>query len=109
MTKSFSNYNTHDMQFINCPKYKMHICIEKTDIGELIYGSDVAWFEIIWHIHGESIRSKTIDLLSLVKPEIVEHLIIPQNVHDAVNEVYGVALKKEYNLLAKKKGWNKIE
>jgi len=109
MTKGFTNHNTHDMQFINCLKYKMHICIEKTDIGELVYGSDVPWFEIIWRIHGESIRSKTIDLLNLIKPEFNNYHVIPQDVNDAVIEVYGVALKKEYNLLAKNKGWDEIE
>ena len=33
MTKGFTNHNTHDMQFINCHIYKMHICVEQTDIG----------------------------------------------------------------------------
>ena len=47
MTKGFTNHNTHDMQFINCPKYKMHICVEQTDIGELIFGSDVPRYEIV--------------------------------------------------------------
>ena len=106
MTKGFTNHNTHDMQFINCPKYKMHICIEKTDIGELIFGSDVPRYEIVWQIHGESNpRSSTMDLLNLIEPNYQEGLTIPQNVYDAVMQVYGVALKKEFRKYAKAKGW----
>ena len=110
MTKGFTNHNTHDMQFINCPKYKMHICVEQTDIGELIFGSDVPRYEIVWHIHGESNpRGRTMDLLNLVVPDPKMPMTIPENTYQAVMEIYGIALKKEYNKYAKSKGWNQIE
>ena len=108
--ESFTNHSTLNMEFINSPKHKMHLCLEQTDIGELIFGSDVPRYEIIWQIHGESNpRSRTMDLLNLVVPDPDVPMLIPQNVHDAVMEKYGVAFKKEYNKYAKSKGWNEID
>ena len=105
MTKGFTNHNTHDMQFINCPKYKMHICIEQTDIN-LISNCDVPRYEIIWQLHGEvNPRSETINLLNLIEPHYGEGLLLPKDVYDAFIEVYGVALKKEFKKYAKGKGW----
>jgi len=110
MTKGFTNHNTLHMQFINCPKYKMHICIEQTDIGELIFGSDVPRYEIIWQIHGESNpRSRTMDLLNLVVPDPKIPMSISKDLYQAVMETYGNLLKKEYNNYAKSKGWNEID
>ena len=105
MTKDFTNHNTHDMQFINCSKYKMHICIEQTD-SNLISNCDVPKYEIVWRIHGESNpRGRTMDLLNLVVPDPEMPMSIPENTYKAVMEIYGVALKKEYNKYAKGKGW----
>ena len=88
MTKGFTNHNTHDMQFINCAKYKMHICVEQTDIGELIFGSDVPRYEIVWQIHGESNpRGSTMDLLNLVVPDPKMPMTIPENTYKAVMEI----------------------
>ena len=110
MTEFIINHSTLQMQNFNCPKFKMHICIEKTDLGELVYGTDVPWFEIIWRPHGETnFRSKTMDLLNLVVPDPNVPMLIPQDVYGAVMEIYGMALKKEYNNYAKSQGWNQIE
>ncbi len=104
--ESFTNHNTLNMEFINCPKYKMHICIEQTDIGELIFGSDVPRYEIIWQIHGESNpRSRTMDLLNLVVPDPDVPMLIPQNVYDAVMEIYGDKLKVIFNNYCEQKGY----
>ena len=101
----FTNHNTFETEFINCPKYKMHICIEQTD-SDLIRGSDVPRFEIIWHIHGESNpRSRTMDILNLVAPDPETSIIIPHNVYDAIMETYGDKLKILFNNYYKEKGY----
>ena len=110
MIKGFTNHNTHDMQFINCPKYKMHICIEETDIGALIFGSNVPRYEIIWQMHGEANpKSSTMDIINLVAPDPDIPITIPQNVYDAVMENYGDYLKVRFNNYCENKGWNEIE
>ena len=49
------------------------------------------------------------DLLNLVVHDPEMPITIPENTYKAVMEIYGIALKKEYNKYAKAKGWNEIE
>ena len=49
------------------------------------------------------------DLLNLVVPDPEIPMTIPENTYKAVMEIYGIALKKEYNKYAKSKDWNEIE
>ena len=102
-----TNHSTFNMEFINSPKHKMHICLEQTDIGELIFGSDVPRYEIIWQKHGETNpRSSTMDILNLVAPDPNVPMPIPENVYDAVMEIYGDKLKVIFNNYSEEKGYN---
>ena len=102
-----TNHSTFNMEFINSPKHKMHICLEQTDIGELNFGSDVPRYEIIWQKHGETNpRSSTMDILNLVAPDPNVPMPIPENVYDAVMEIYGDKLKVIFNNYSEEKGYN---
>ena len=104
--ESITNHSTLNMQFINSPKHKMHICLEQTDIGELILGSDVPRYEIIWQKHGETNpRSSTMDILNIVAPDPDVPMSIPQNVYDAVMEIYGDKLKVIFNNYCEENGY----
>ena len=103
--ESITNHTTFNMEFINSPKHKMHVCLEQTDIGELNFGSDVPRYEIIWQKHGETNpRSRTMDILNLVSPYPDVPMSIPQNVYDAVMEIYGDKLKVIFNNCCEEKG-----
>ena len=102
-----TNHSTFNMEFINSPKHKMHVCLEQTDIGELNFGSDVPRYEIIWQKHGETNpRSSTMDILNLVAPDPNVPMPIPENVYDAVMEIYGDKLKVIFNNYSEEKGYN---
>ena len=105
MTKTFYNFNTHNIELIDCPKYKIKLCVEQADY---YISSDIPRYEIIYEKYGStSIRSHTIDLINLAMASI-ESLPISEDVYAAVIYNYGDILKKQYNKYAQSKGWEKI-
>lgn len=105
MTKTLFNWNTHNIEFIDCPKYKIKLCVEPTDY---YISSDIPRYEIIYEKYGSiSIYNRTIDLINLVMASPID-LPISEGIYAAVITNYGDILKEQYNKYAESKGWEKI-